>query len=97
MTSHRVYVADSRRMQELEDESVHLVVTSPPYWCIKDYGHPGQIGYDQSYEEYIADLRQVIAECHRTLCAGCRAALNIGDQYLRASEHGRYRVQPIPA
>lgn len=97
MTSHRVYVADSRRMQELEDESVHLVVTSPPYWCIKDYGHPGQIGYDQSYEEYIADLKQVIAECHRVLCPGCRAALNIGDQYLRASEHGRYRVQPIPA
>jgi site-specific DNA-methyltransferase (adenine-specific) len=39
----------------------------------------------------------VLAECHRVLHRGCRAAVNIGDQYLRASEHGRYRVQPIPA
>jgi site-specific DNA-methyltransferase (adenine-specific) len=84
-------------MPELGDESVHLVVTSPPYWCIKDYAHPAQIGYEQDYEEYIADLESVIEECHRVLCAGCRAAINIGDQYLRASEHGRYRVQPIPA
>ena len=84
-------------MPELGDESVHLVVTSPPYWCIKDYAHPRQIGYEQDYEEYIEDLGSVIGECHRVLCAGCRAAINIGDQYLRASEHGRYRVQPIPA
>ena len=97
MNRHRIFFADSRRMPELDDESVHLVVTSPPYWCIKDYDHPGQIGRDQSYEEYLADLRGVLAECHRVLCPGCRAAINIGDQYLRASEHGRYRVQPIPA
>jgi len=97
MPSHRIYFADSRRMPELESEAVHRVVTSPPYWCIKDYDHPGQIGYDQTYEEYMNDLRAVVAECHRVLCPGCRAAVNIGDQYLRASEHGRYRVQPIPA
>ncbi len=84
-------------MREVGDQKVHLVVTSPPYWCIKDYAHPGQIGYDQSYEEYLADLGQVLAECYRVLHPGCRAAINIGDQYLRASEHGRYRVQPIPA
>ena len=84
-------------MPELADASIHLVVTSPPYWCIKDYAHPGQIGFKQSYEEYRADLRRVLAETHRVLHPGCRAAINIGDQYLRASEHGRYRVQPIPA
>ena len=97
MSNHRIVFGDSRQMTEVADQSVHLVVTSPPYWCIKDYAHPGQIGYDQSYEEYLADLGQVLAECHRVLCPGCRAAINIGDQYLRASEHGRYRVQPIPA
>ncbi len=97
MPQHRIYFADSRRMPELEPESIHLVVTSPPYWCIKDYEHPGQVGYDQTYEEYLSDLGEVIAECHRVLCPGCRAAINIGDQYLRASEHGRYRVQPIPS
>ena len=97
MPSHRVFIADSRSMPELADSSVHMVVTSPPYWCIKDYAHPGQIGFDQSYEQYLADLGRVVAECHRVLHPGCRAAINIGDQYLRASEHERYRVQPIPA
>jgi len=97
MPTHRIIFGDSRQMTEVDDQSVHLVVTSPPYWCIKDYAHPGQIGYNQSYEEYLADLGQVLSECRRVLCPGCRAAINIGDQYLRASEHGRYRVQPIPA
>jgi len=97
MPRHRVIFGDSRQMPELADCSVHLVVTSPPYWCIKDYAHPGQIGYDQPYEDYLRDLASVLSECHRVLCPGCRAAINIGDQYLRAAEHGRYRVQPIPA
>jgi len=97
MPKHRIIFGDSRRMPELPDESVHLAVTSPPYWCIKDYGSEGQIGYDQTYDEYLDDLSSVLSECHRVLCPGCRAAVNIGDQYLRATEHGRYRVQPIPA
>ena len=97
MSSHRIIFGDSRNMAEVDDQAVHLVVTSPPYWCIKDYHHPGQIGYDQPYEEYLKDLKQVITECYRVLHPGCRAAINIGDQYLRAAEHGRYRVQPIPA
>lgn len=97
MTCHRIFLADSRHMPELADASVHLVVTSPPYWCLKDYQHPGQIGYRQSYEEYLEALREVFYECHRVLHPGCRMAVNIGDQYLRASEHGRYSVQPIPA
>jgi len=97
MAAHRIVFADSRAMADLADRSVHLVVTSPPYWCIKDYAHPDQIGHDQAYEEYLDDLRRVLSECHRVLHPGCRAAINIGDQYLRATEHGRYRVQAIPA
>ncbi len=97
MSTHRIIFGDSRRMPELDDESVHLVVTSPPYWSIKDYDHPGQIGRHQSYEDYLGDLREVLAQCHRVLHPGCRAAINIGDQYLRAKDHGRYRVAPIPA
>ena len=84
-------------MQEVEDESIHLIVTSPPYWSIKDYGHPRQIGCGQSYQEYLDSLLAVFRECKRVLHPGCRMAVNIGDQYLRASEHGRYRVLPIPA
>jgi DNA modification methylase len=84
-------------MPELEDQSVHLVVTSPPYWSIKDYGHPEQIGREQPYDDYLDSLAKVMRECHRVLHQGCRMAVNIGDQYLRAKDHGRYRVQPIPA
>jgi site-specific DNA-methyltransferase (adenine-specific) len=84
-------------MPEVGDETVHLVVTSPPYWCIKDYGHPGQIGLGQSYDDYLADLAAVLGEAGRVLHRGCRMAVNIGDQFLRATEHGRYRVQPLAA
>ncbi len=94
---HRIIFGDSRHMTELSDQSVHLAVTSPPYWCIKDYEHSDQIGCGQSYEEYLDTLGQVFSECHRVLHAGCRFAVNIGDQYLRAVDHGRYRVQPISA
>ncbi len=95
--SHKVVFGDSRKMPELENESVHLMVTSPPYWCIKDYSHEGQTGYNQSYEEYIEDIFSVLKETFRVLKTGCRAVINIGDQYLRARDHGRYRVQPIPS
>ncbi len=44
----RLYIADARSMKELSDESIDLVITSPPYWHIKDYGVEGQIGYGQS-------------------------------------------------
>jgi site-specific DNA-methyltransferase (adenine-specific) len=97
-TEHRVIVGCAKRvLSDIEGESVDLVVTSPPYWQIKDYENEGQIGREQSYEEYLNDLRSVWEHCHRLLKPGCRMAINIGDQYLRASEYGRYRVKPIPA
>ena len=96
-TDHVVHLADCRDMGAIEDESIGFVVTSPPYWSIKDYDHPGQIGVGQTYEEYLDSLERVLHGCFRVLGSGCRAAFNIGDQYLRAQDHGRYRVQPIPA
>ena len=82
-------------MSELPDSSVHLVVTSPPYWQLKDYGHDGQIGFDDSYEAYINNLNLVWNECHRVLHPGCRLCVNIGDQFARAVYYGRYKVIPI--
>jgi len=82
-------------MPELADGSVQLVVTSPPYWQIKDYGSQGQIGRGQDYEAYVADLGRVWDECLRALHPGCRLVVNVGDQFLRAAIHGRYRVAPI--
>jgi len=95
---HRVIVGDAlEALPNLDGESLHLVVTSPPYWSIKDYEHPGQLGRTQEYADYLASLETVWAECLRVLHPGCRLAVNIGDQYLRARDHGRYRILPIPA
>jgi len=82
-------------MTELKDKSVHLVITSPPYWQLKDYEIENQIGYNDSYEEYINNLNLVWKECYRVLNNGCRLCVNIGDQFARAVYYGRYKVIPI--
>ena len=58
-TSHTIIIGDSRYMKEVTDESVHLIITSPPYWQLKDYGNERQIGFHDSYEEYINILNLV--------------------------------------
>ncbi|GAB4326294.1 MAG: DNA methyltransferase [Candidatus Zixiibacteriota bacterium] len=93
-TSH-LHIADARSLCEVADTSVHLVVTSPPYWQLKDYEDPAQIGYHDSYEDYINNLNCVWQECHRVLHTGCRLCINIGDQFARAAYYGRYKVIPI--
>jgi site-specific DNA-methyltransferase (adenine-specific) len=80
---------------EVPDESIHLVITSPPYWQLKDYGNGNQIGFDDSYEDYINNLNIVWKECHRVLNKGCRLCVNIGDQFARSVYYGRYKVIPI--
>lgn len=82
-------------MAELSDNSVHLVITSPPYWQLKDYGTENQIGFHDSYENYINNLNLVWKECYRTLHIGCKLCVNIGDQFARAVYYGRYKVIPI--
>ncbi|HZF66282.1 MAG TPA: DNA methyltransferase [Chitinophagaceae bacterium] len=82
-------------MNLVSDESVHLVVTSPPYWQLKDYGSSDQIGFNDCYESYINHLNLVWQECFRVLHNGCRLCVNIGDQFARAVYYGRYKVIPI--
>jgi site-specific DNA-methyltransferase (adenine-specific) len=94
-TWHKIIVGDSRCMREVPNESVHLIVTSPPYWQLKDYGDGKQIGFNDSYEEYINNLNLVWSECHRILHKGCRLCVNIGDQFARSVYYGRYKVIPI--
>ena len=93
----KVYLGDSRAMTEVDDAGIDLVVTSPPYWQIKDYGVPGQIGYGQSLHEYLKDLYRTWRECFRVLREGARLCINIGDQFARASVYGRYKVIPLHA
>jgi len=94
-TWHKIILGDSRQMQEVADESVHLIITSPPYWQLKDYGNERQIGFHHSYEEYINNLNLVWNECARVLHRGCRLCINIGDQFARSVYYGRYKVIPI--
>ena len=94
-TYHKIIIGDSRRMTELPDESVHLVITSPPYWQLKDYGEQNQLGFNDSYEDYINNLDLVWNECFRVLHGGCRLCINIGDQFARSVYYGRYKVIPI--
>ncbi|MBI4379116.1 MAG: thermonuclease family protein [Nitrospinae bacterium] len=82
-------------MEELKDESIHLIITSPPYWQLKDYGNGSQIGFNDSYEDYINNLNLVWKECYRFLHKGCRLCVNIGDQFARSVYYGRYKVIPI--
>ncbi len=94
-TTHRIINGDSREMNLLTDKSIHLIVTSPPYWQLKDYGNDKQIGFHDSYESYINNLNLVWKECFRVLYDGCRLCINIGDQFARSVYYGRYKVIPI--
>lgn len=94
-TWHKIIIGDSRWMKEVPDESVHLIITSPPYWQLKDYGNGRQIGFNDTYEEYINNLNLAWNECHRVLHKGCRLCINIGDQFARSVYYGRYKVIPI--
>jgi DNA modification methylase len=97
MNKAKVIIGDSRKMIELRDEEVDLIITSPPYWHIKDYGVPRQIGYGQTLHQYLKDLYRVWSECFRVLKPGRRLCINIGDQFARAVFYGKYKVIPLHA
>jgi len=93
----KIIIGDSRSMEEVKDSTVDLVVTSPPYWHIKDYGVSGQIGYGESLHDYLRNLYYVWMDCYRILRSGSRLCINVGDQFARSVIYGRYKVIPIHA
>jgi len=95
VTKHKIIIGDSRKMEEIPDKSVHLIITSPPYWQLKDYGVKNEIGFNDTYENYINNLNLVWNECYRVLYDGCRLCINIGDQFARSVYYGRYKIIPI--
>jgi DNA modification methylase len=77
-----VFHGDARAvMAQMEPESVHCVVTSPPYWGLRDYGQPGQLGLEPTPEEYVADMVEVFREVRRVLRSDGTVWLNLGDSY----------------
>ena len=95
-TTHKIYFQDAINIRKLKEKSVHLVVTSPPYWKIKDYGNKEQIGYFDSLNHYLEKLNNIWGECIRVLYSGCKLCINIGEQFLRAIKNKRvYQIIPL--
>lgn len=98
LTTHTIYEADSRDLSVLPDESVHLVVTSPPYAALKRYEeHPAQLGHIEDYEAFLVELDKVWAECARVLVPGGRIACVVGDVCVPRRQGGRHYVLPLSA
>ncbi|RDE16808.1 MAG: site-specific DNA-methyltransferase [Candidatus Thorarchaeota archaeon] len=77
-THHRVIFGDSRHMDTVGDSSVHLVVTSPPYWHLKDYGEGVEIGQESTtFEDYMGSLCVVLDECVRKLVPDGKLVINV--------------------
>ncbi|SRR6266508_2520837 len=97
-TEHRLSMGDSRSMAQVPDESVHLVVTSPPYFDLKKYpDHQSQLGDVHDYEIFIKELGRVWAQCHRALVKGGRLIVVVGDVCRSRREHREHQVIPLHA
>lgn len=98
-TSHRLILSDARELGGLDDNSIHLVVTSPPYWTLKDYNsHPAQLGSVQEYEQFQDELDKVWQHCHRAIVPGGRLVVVVGDVCIaRRKNKGRHLVVPLHA
>jgi len=97
-TSHRLIQGDARDLSFIADASVHLAVTSPPYWTLKRYNETeGQLGHVADYEQFLKDLEKVWREVFRVLVPGGRLVCVVGDVCLSRKETGRHRVVPLHA
>ena len=97
-TIHRLINGDARELEYLDDASVHLVVTSPPYWNLKRYNeHPDQLGHIQDYEAFLLELEKVWRHVYRVLVPGGRLVCVVGDVCVARRDFGRHLVFPLHA
>ena len=97
-SDHRIVRGDARDLSGLADRSIHLVVTSPPYWTLKEYNDgDDQLGAIGDYEKFVAELTRVWKECYRVLVPGGRLVIVVGDVCLSRRRHGRHAVVPLHA
>ena len=96
-TSHSLHFGDARDMAAVEPESVHLVLTSPPYWTLKEYRDTeGQLGHVEDYDQFLCELDKVWKRCFDALVPGGRLICVVGDVCLSRRENGgRHTVVPL--
>lgn len=95
---HRLIKGDARDLSFIQEESIHLVITSPPYWILKKYNeYPGQMGHINDYEKFIVELSKVWQHCYRILVPGGRLVCVVGDVCLSRRKFGRHVVVPLHA
>ena len=97
-TFHKLIIGDSRDLSFLDNESIHLVVTSPPYWNLKRYNeNPNQLGHIQDYETFLRELEKVWRHVYRILVPGGRLVCVVGDVCVSRRDFGRHLVFPLHA
>jgi site-specific DNA-methyltransferase (adenine-specific) len=98
-TTHKLVQGDARNLSAIANESIHLVVTSPPYWTLKRYNDSeGQLGHVADYEQFVKELEKVWRETLRVLVPGGRLVCVVGDVCLSRRENaGRHTVVPLHA
>ncbi len=96
-SSHSIYRGDARDMSGLEPQSVHLILTSPPYWTLKEYrDSEGQLGHVEDYDQFLQELDKVWKQCFQALVPGGRLICVVGDVCLSRRENGgRHTVVPL--
>ena len=97
-TVHEVRQGDARDLSHIDDATVHLIVTSPPYWTLKEYPKgAGQLGAVEDYEAFLDELDKVWRECARVLVPGGRVCCVVGDVCVPRRRLGRHFVMPLHA
>lgn len=98
-TAHEFHLGDARTLDFIPDQSVHLVVTSPPYWTLKDYNPSrDQLGSVDEYEQFLSEIDRVWSHSYRVLVPGGRLVCVVGDVCLsRRKNNGRHTVVPLHA
>ena len=97
-TYQRLINGDARDLSFLSDESIHLVVTSPPYWNLKRYNeNPDQLGHVNDYESFLVELEKVWREAFRVIVPGGRLVCVVGDVCVSRRRFGRHLVFPLHA
>lgn len=98
VTAHRLHLGDARNLSWIGDHSVHLIVTSPPYWTLKKYEERnGQLGEVAEYESFLDELDKVWRECGRVLIEGGRICCVGGDVCIPRKRDERHRIMPLHA